>query len=83
MQPTPEQADPSARPRPTGRLMYTVAEAAQILGIGRSTAYELILRGELEAVHIGRRRLISPATLEEILGERPPPPEISRPNSDK
>ena len=57
-----------------GRRMYTVAEAAKILGIGRSTAYELILQGELAATRIGRRWLVSPAVLERFLGEPPPPP---------
>lgn len=56
------------------RRMYTVTEAARLLGIGRSTAYELVVRGELAATRIGRRWLISPTVLEAILGERPPLP---------
>lgn len=36
------------------RLLLTVREAAHALGVGRSTAYELINAGELEVVHIGR-----------------------------
>jgi excisionase family DNA binding protein len=36
------------------RLLLKVAEAAEVLGIGRSTAYELIAEGRLETVHIGR-----------------------------
>ena len=60
--------------------MYTIAEAAAVLGISRSTAYELVLRGELEAVRLGGRRLISPRVLEQLIGERPPPPSaLSRP----
>ncbi|MBT8493359.1 MAG: helix-turn-helix domain-containing protein, partial [Deltaproteobacteria bacterium] len=35
--------------------MYTVGEAAELLGIGRSTAYELAQRGELDVVRIGGR----------------------------
>lgn len=58
----------------TARMMYTVAEAALLLGIGKSTAHELILRGELQATRLGGRRLISPSVLTELLGERPPPP---------
>lgn len=58
----------------TQRRMYTVQEAATLLGIGRSTAYELISRKELAATRIGRRWMFSPAQLEELLGERPPPP---------
>ena len=56
------------------RRMYTIAEAATILGIGRSTAYELVLRGELAATRIGRRWLITPSVMEALLGERPPLP---------
>lgn len=64
------------QPNPsTGRLMYTVGEAAQMLGLGRSTAYELVLAGDLPAIRMGRRWLISPAVLRDLLGEQPPPPE--------
>lgn len=56
------------------RRMYTIGEAASLLGIGRSTAYELVLRSELEATRIGRRLLISRTVLEALLGERPPLP---------
>ena len=56
------------------RRMYSVQEAAMLLGIGRSTAYELIVRGELDATRIGRRWMVSPAVLELLLGERPPMP---------
>jgi excisionase family DNA binding protein len=36
------------------RLLLRVPEAASVLGVGRSTVYELINAGELRAVHIGR-----------------------------
>lgn len=63
--------------------MYTVGEAAELLGIGRSTAYDLAQRGELEVVQIGRRRLVSPTVLEGLLGERPPPPgDLVKPDGD-
>jgi excisionase family DNA binding protein len=35
-------------------LLMTIGDAALALGLGRSTVYELIGRGELEVVHIGR-----------------------------
>lgn len=61
------------------RRMFTVAEAAAVLGIGRSTAYELVVTGELDAVRVGRRWLVRPSTLEAILGEPPPSPdEVAR-----
>jgi excisionase family DNA binding protein len=36
------------------RLLLRVHEAAELLGVGRSTAYELIAAGRLETVRIGR-----------------------------
>lgn len=42
----------------TTRLLYSVVEAAQGLGIGRSLMYELIAAGELGSVKIGRRTLV-------------------------
>jgi excisionase family DNA binding protein len=56
------------------RRLYTVAEAALLLGIGRSTAYELVIRNDLPVVLIGSRRMISARVLESLLGEAPPPP---------
>ena len=57
------------------RMMYTVAEAAAILGIGKSTAHELIRRNQLDAVKLGGRLLISPTVLELLVGKRPPAPD--------
>ena len=74
--PVPESRGPAPAKRPmsSNRRMYTITEAAELLGIGRSTAYELAQRGELEVVRIGGRRLVSPSVLESLLGERPPLP---------
>ncbi len=53
--------EPATPPASTGavaegasRLLLTVAEAAAVLGVGRTTAYGLIASGQLEVVHIGR-----------------------------
>ncbi|MCP3877511.1 MAG: helix-turn-helix domain-containing protein [Sulfitobacter sp.] len=56
------------------RLVYTVSEAAELLGIGRSTAYELVARGELATVRLGRRVVVSRPTLTALLGIEPPLP---------
>jgi excisionase family DNA binding protein len=41
-----------------GRLLYRVGEAAQLLGISRSKAWELLARGDIESVKIdGARRI--------------------------
>jgi excisionase family DNA binding protein len=34
--------------------LLTVVEAGRLLSVGRTTVYELIERGDLRAVHIGR-----------------------------
>ncbi len=39
--------------RPERRLL-TIAEAGRILGVGRSMMYQLIARGDIESVHVGR-----------------------------
>lgn len=36
------------------RLLARPEEAAELLGVGRSTIYELMRAGELHVVHIGR-----------------------------
>jgi excisionase family DNA binding protein len=39
-------------------------EVAIILGIGRSTVYELVQRGDLPAIHVGRAVRIPAAALQ-------------------
>lgn len=39
---------------------YTVEEAAIVLGISRWLAYELVQRGELPIIRIGKRRVLVP-----------------------
>jgi excisionase family DNA binding protein len=41
------------------RLLYPIPAAQEQLGIGRSTVYELIAKGDLQTVKIGSRTLIS------------------------
>ncbi len=42
-------------PQRAERLVYSVGEAAALLGISRAFAYELIARGELPVICLGRR----------------------------
>lgn len=51
-----------------GRLTVTVEEAATILGLGRSAAYEAIRRGEIPARRLGRRIVIPVPLLLDWLG---------------
>jgi len=41
------------------RLLHTIPDAGEQLGIGRSTLYELMAAGVIQTVHIGRRTLIA------------------------
>lgn len=57
-----EPAPPVVAERPTPtRVLLTVDEAAEQLGIGRTLAWRLVSTGELESVQIGRLRRV-PAT---------------------
>lgn len=62
------EADSSPR-----RLTLTVAEAAKVLGIGRSSAYEAVKLGQLPSIRIGRRLLVPIAALERMLQSTPRP----------
>ena len=46
------------RPNPPSRVILTVEQAAEALGIGRTFMYELIGSGEVESVLIGRLRRV-------------------------
>jgi excisionase family DNA binding protein len=51
------------------RLTYSVEEAAQLLGIGRGLAYEMVRDGSLPGLRLGQRRILVPrAALEALLG---------------
>jgi excisionase family DNA binding protein len=50
------------------RLVYSVAEVGDLLGISRAFAYELVARGELPVVRLGRRRLVPKIALLAMLG---------------
>lgn len=43
---------------PAVRLLLTVEQAARRLNVGRSTAYALVLSGQLESVTVGRLRRV-------------------------
>jgi len=51
----------------TERLLIPVREAAQVLGVGRDTAYQLVREGRLRAVHLGRRLLIARVELDRFV----------------
>lgn len=41
-----------------GRLLYSVEEAADLLGIGRTFMFHLLGTGEIDSLKIGRRRKV-------------------------
>jgi excisionase family DNA binding protein len=49
------------------RLLLTVEEAADRLGIGRTMTYALIAAGVLESVHIGRLRRVPTDALDDYV----------------
>lgn len=49
------------------RAVLTVAEAAELLGISRGTAYEYARTGQLPAVRLGRRLVIPKHRFDELL----------------
>lgn len=54
-------------PEPLPRLLMSVEEAASVLGISRSYAYELVSAGVLVPVRLGRRVLIPISTIHELI----------------
>jgi excisionase family DNA binding protein len=50
------------------RLVVTVGEAAVILGVSRSFAYQLVRQGELRVIHLGRRKVVPKVALFELVG---------------
>ena len=49
-------------------LVVSVPEAARLLGISRTHAYELVTRGELAHVRLGRRIVIPRHAIDTLLG---------------
>ena len=54
--------------RPEGeRLVWTVEEVGRLLGISRAHAYELVARGELPHLRLGRRVVVPKHAIETLL----------------
>ncbi len=72
----PSDAHSSGHYRPEGgrmstKLTYTVTEAADLLGISRSSAYQCVRRGEIPSLTLGRRVVIPRRALEALLAIEP------------
>lgn len=53
------------------KLAYSPAEAAEALGVGRSTIFDLMKSGQLRRVKIGAKTVIPRSSLEALLAETP------------
>ena len=50
-------------------LLLKVEDAARLLGVGRTTFFELISQGRIQTVRVGRRRLVVRSGLERFVEE--------------
>jgi excisionase family DNA binding protein len=64
------------------QLLLTTVQAAKVLGVGRTTIYQLIKHGELRPVHISRSCRISWAELERFVARLDAPDTGNRPNEN-
>ena len=49
------------------RLVWTVEETGRLLGISRAHAYELVARGELPHLRLGRRVVVPKRAIDALL----------------
>jgi excisionase family DNA binding protein len=59
--------DAASRAERSPRLLLTVEEAAERIGICRSNMFKLIRRGEIQSVRVGRLRRVTPDALEDFV----------------
>ena len=45
---------------PLPRLSFTIEDAAEVIGVSRSTMYELVRDGRVRTVHISERKRVIP-----------------------
>jgi excisionase family DNA binding protein len=51
------------------RLLLTVEEAAERIGICRANMFKLIRQGDVRSVRVGRLRRTTPAALEQFIAQ--------------
>lgn len=59
--------------RPTeadGHLSYSLTDGARLIGVSRSTAYQLAKAGELETFKLGDRRLVTRRSLVALMNRK-------------
>jgi hypothetical protein len=58
---------PEARPEP---VAVAILDACHMIGCGRTMLYELMAAGEVDAITIGRRRLVTTASIRAMIDRR-------------
>ncbi len=61
---TPGAEAPAEKPP---RLLLTVEEAAELIGICRSNMFKLIRQGDVKSVKVGQLRRVTPAALDDFV----------------
>ena len=60
---------------PGPRLTMSVAEAAKVLGMPRSSAYAAVACGAIPSIRIGRHIVVPRAAVDRVLQDNQPAPE--------
>ena len=60
-------SDPAAAEGQGDRLVFTVEEAAYLLNISRALAYDLVARGDIPSIRLGRRIVVPRHQLQLLL----------------
>jgi excisionase family DNA binding protein len=67
VRPTSAMDETYQRAGPAPRLLLTVEEAAELIGICRSNMFKLIRQGDVQSIKVGRLRRVTPAALEDFV----------------
>lgn len=52
-----------------GKLLCSIKEATALLGVGRTSIYEMISRGQIASLRLGSRRLIKMSSLIALINQ--------------
>ena len=52
------------------KVLLTVEEVAEAMGLGRTYVYELVMRREIRSIKLGRKRRIPVTALEEFVARQ-------------
>jgi excisionase family DNA binding protein len=53
-----------------GKVLLSVEEAASVMSLGRSFIYDLVMRGEIASIKVGRTRRIPVMALQEFVNKQ-------------